>query len=598
MNKPEEIEFERSYVIRHEQCPKCAEEGRDTSEDNLAVYADGGQFCYSTHGIIKYSDTFKAIKNAAASTEPLDVGGALTELTWSRIEANSSISPRGHRSLTKATCDKYGVRHTFDSEGKVIMQYYPITKNNDMVGIRWRDDEKRFYKIGEVGMTCDLFGMSSFYSAKSNSVVIAAGEIDTLSMYQILSDYYKNRGYEVPVVCTTTGEGSFKQIQKHYNWFNDFDKIIVVPDQDEAGEAALHKLAKVLPHNKLYVMRLPKGINDVNDALVAGHGAKLLDLYFKASRYSPSGILGSDTLFHNLYTFENENVLTLPDFLHKMQTDYLAGGIIFPSLVNIVAPSGIGKSTILNEIIYHWIFKEPYTLGVLALESTDREFSKLLSSRHLNRKLTGMDQASSEEFLNSHKDFNRELFFTEDGDPRFYFMEELDGNVARIQELILTMILQCNCKVIVIDPLQDLFAGLSNEDQEVFLGWLKMIIKRYDLIIVCVNHIRKQDSKTDQTKMYTESEIMGSSTIIKSSFLTLLLNRNKYLDKDDYRSNVTSIVISKNRGTGLTGPCPSLYYDRNTHRLYDLDDYKKEFPDLFGENEDYEGKTKAKESVI
>lgn len=598
MNKPEEIEFERSYVIRHEQCPKCAEEGRDTSEDNLAVYADGGQFCYSTHGIIKYSDTFKAIKNAAANTEPLDVGGALTELTWSRIEANSSISPRGHRSLTKATCDKYGVRHTFDSEGKVIMQYYPITKNNDMVGIRWRDDEKRFYKIGEVGMTCDLFGMSSFYSAKSNSVVIAAGEIDTLSMYQILSDYYKNRGYEVPVVCTTTGEGSFKQIQKHYNWFNDFDKIIVVPDQDEAGEAALHKLAKVLPHNKLYVMRLPKGINDVNDALVAGHGAKLLDLYFKASRYSPSGILGSDTLFHNLYTFENENVLTLPDFLHKMQTDYLAGGIIFPSLVNIVAPSGIGKSTILNEIIYHWIFKEPYTLGVLALESTDREFSKLLSSRHLNRKLTGMDQASSEEFLNSHKDFNRELFFTEDGDPRFYFMEELDGDVARIQELILTMILQCNCKVIVIDPLQDLFAGLSNEDQEVFLGWLKMIIKRYDLIIVCVNHIRKQDSKTDQTKMYTESEIMGSSTIIKSSFLTLLLNRNKYLDKDDYRSNVTSIVISKNRGTGLTGPCPSLYYDRNTHRLYDLDDYKKEFPDLFGENEDYEGKTKAKESVI
>ena len=122
MNKPEEIEFERSYVIRHEQCPKCAEEGRDTSEDNLAVYADGGQFCYSTHGIIKYSDTFKAIKNAAANTEPLDVGGALTELTWSRIEANSSISPRGHRSLTKATCDKYGVRHTFDSEGKVIMQ--------------------------------------------------------------------------------------------------------------------------------------------------------------------------------------------------------------------------------------------------------------------------------------------------------------------------------------------------------------------------------------------------------------------------------------------------------------------------------------------
>ena len=590
MNTNNTIEFERSYVLEHRQCPKCAEEGRDNSQDNLAVYADGGEYCYSAHGIIKYSDTFKALKEAENNTEPLDVGSNFTFVTWERIEENSSINPRGYRGLTKNTCDQYGVRHTFDQDGTVIMQYYPVTKNGGMSGVRWRDENKLFYKVGEVGMTCDLFGMSSFHSAKSNTVVIAAGEIDTLSMYQILNDYYHTKGFKIPVVCTTTGEGSYKQIQRHYDWFNTFEKIVVCPDQDEAGEKALHKLAKVLPHDKLYVMRLPKGIKDINEGLVQGHSPKLLDLYFKASRYSPSGILGSDTLFHNLYTFENECVLTLPDFLKKMQEDYLAGGITFPSLVNIVAPSGIGKSTILNEIIYHWIFKEPYTLGVLALESTDREFSKLLSSRHLNRKLAGMDRDSVQEFLNSQKEYNQELFFHPDGTPRFYFMEELDGDIERIKSLILAMILQCGCKIILIDPLQDLFAGLNTDDQEIFLGWLKMIIKRYDLIIVCVNHIRKQDSKTDQTKMYTESEIMGSSTIIKSSFLTILLNRNKYLDKDDYRSNITSIVISKNRNTGLTGPCPPLFYDRNTHRLYDLDDYKKEHPNQFGENDDYEHK--------
>lgn len=35
-----------SYVLRHEQCPKCREVGNDRSGDNLAVYSDGHQYCF------------------------------------------------------------------------------------------------------------------------------------------------------------------------------------------------------------------------------------------------------------------------------------------------------------------------------------------------------------------------------------------------------------------------------------------------------------------------------------------------------------------------------------------------------------------------
>ena len=36
-----------SYILRHEQCPKCKEQGKDNGKDNLGVYSDGHKYCYS-----------------------------------------------------------------------------------------------------------------------------------------------------------------------------------------------------------------------------------------------------------------------------------------------------------------------------------------------------------------------------------------------------------------------------------------------------------------------------------------------------------------------------------------------------------------------
>lgn len=36
-----------SHVVEHVRCPECAKRGRDTSHDNLVIYSDGGQHCFS-----------------------------------------------------------------------------------------------------------------------------------------------------------------------------------------------------------------------------------------------------------------------------------------------------------------------------------------------------------------------------------------------------------------------------------------------------------------------------------------------------------------------------------------------------------------------
>lgn len=588
MSKELEEHYKKARVVKQTRCPKCEQEGKDRSGDNATHYEDGGIFCWARHGCIKMSDTYKKKLNQAIEyKEDIDMGNDFSPEYWDNLVANTTPDPRGYRGLYKDTCEKYGVMHEMDPEtGKVKFQYYPITKANDLSGVRWRDMNKDFFRRGEVGMDCDLFGQVAFQNTASKRIIIACGEIDTMTLYQVVSNESLKKGYgEIPVVCTTIGEGGYKQLQKQYHWLDSFERIIVCPDQDDAGLKHLHTLVKYLPKDKVHIMSLPRGFKDPNEMLEKGKQKELVNAFFKAQVYSPSGIVGSDALFHDLYDFDDKPRLSLPPFMRYVQDEMLRGGLEFPAIFNIVAPSGIGKSTILNEMVYHWIMNEPYKIGILALESTRKEFSKLLASRHLNKKLALLDSLERQALLEGTVDHNRDLYYNTDGSVRFYFMEELDGDIKRIKELIEQLIISCDCKIIVIDPLQDLFAGLANEDQEEFLGWLKIMVKRYEIIFVCINHIRKQDGKSDQNKMYMESEIMGSSTIIKSSFFTMLLNRNKYLKSDDPMTNVTKIMISKNRQTGITGPANDLYYDNVSHLLFDFEEYKQNNPDLFKEPE-------------
>jgi hypothetical protein len=47
-----------SYVVSKQQCPRCAAKGNDTSKNNLIIYSDGGQFCYSCNKVLKLSSTY------------------------------------------------------------------------------------------------------------------------------------------------------------------------------------------------------------------------------------------------------------------------------------------------------------------------------------------------------------------------------------------------------------------------------------------------------------------------------------------------------------------------------------------------------------
>jgi hypothetical protein len=56
-----------SHVIKHETCPRCAANGRDRTGDNLAIYDDGGSYCFSC-GYFQSARGFQSISREATGT--------------------------------------------------------------------------------------------------------------------------------------------------------------------------------------------------------------------------------------------------------------------------------------------------------------------------------------------------------------------------------------------------------------------------------------------------------------------------------------------------------------------------------------------------
>lgn len=75
-----------AHCIQHVQCPKCADEGKDRNGNNLAVYSDNSQYCFScghyvsAKGFSKYTE--KVNRDGVALGLPYDVATELPEVAW------------------------------------------------------------------------------------------------------------------------------------------------------------------------------------------------------------------------------------------------------------------------------------------------------------------------------------------------------------------------------------------------------------------------------------------------------------------------------------------------------------------------------------
>lgn len=565
------------------QCPRCARNGRDTAGDNLQVYGDGkGAYCHACEFTI-LSDEERAkrgIWDEEEEDEEVSTREPITNDENKQIKSYTGPKSKGWRGIKDETNVKYGVRYSYDEEsGEPDKQYVPTTINGELVGYKTRGFPKDFSDpIGVVGKDCDLIGQFR-YPNGGRTVVIVGGEVDMLSAEQMLGEYQESKGYDrIPIVTPSVGEtGSVKQIQAQYEWFNKFDTIIIGMDNDAAGKVALHKIAKVLPKGKVFVAQWSG--KDPNAMLQAGKKDQFITDYFRALKrpYTPDGIVGASSLADKIREAAMMLKIPLPAFMHRLQ-DMMAGGIPLKTIINLGSASGTGKSTIIDECTYFWIFNSPYKPGIVTLESDSGQYGTKLLSRHLGRKIDLIPTVEEKlAYLDSDwvREKEHELYFREDGTERFYLIEDRDGGLESMKAKIEELIIACGCQLIILDPLQDILDGMTNEEQAVFLKWMKGMVKSHDVTFINVNHVRKSQGGKQANSTGAdlfEEDMQGSSSIFKSGACNLLFTRNKEAE-DEIERNTTRMKASKIRWTGKTGVAGEYYYDNATHTMHDKEDW-------------------------
>lgn len=505
----------------------------------------------------------------------------ITEDELKYIRGNTSNQHNMFRGIEDKYHNFYGIRSEYGDNNEMMSRYYPNTEDSVPASYKKRALPKDFSQglVGRNGSTVDLFGMCRFKDG-GKYLLIVGGEEDCPAAFKMLRENQEARNQHhlppVAVVSPSVGETSCaKQIQNNYDRIDKFDIIVVCMDNDEKGWEATEKILEKLPPNKVRIMTCPD--KDPCEALKANKQKEFVNAFYRAKEYLPHGVTGSGEISNMMRQELATERLKLPGFM-KVLERMMGGGIPLGRIINIASASGAGKTTVVNEMIYEWLFASVYKTGILSLELDEGEYGIAMLSRHMKKKINLIEDLQERmEFMESEevKEAEQGLLYREDGSHRWMMLDEGDGGIEEVQNRILNLIIQHECKVIIIDPLSDLFDGLDTDQQAVHMRWQKRIAKKHKIIIVNILHVRKSGSgekANSAGRIMHEEDIHGSSSIFKSGAANILFARNKYTD-DPIEKNTTKVYMPKCRWTGNTGGAGEWYYCLEEHTLHDKQYY-------------------------
>ena len=563
-------------------CPRCINEGNDNSRDNLHVYGvyngkHGGACCFSCGFVIPSEDWMEERGYVSKEIENI-MGMEFTSDINEEIKNKTGIDSKNYRGVPTKISKWFGVRYEYDDEGEVSATYYPTTIKGKIVGYKVRKHPKTFNTpYGETGKECDMFGQFRFQT-HGHTIVIVGGEHDQLAAYSMLVTMQKDTRYDpVAVVSPTIGEaGAYKQAQEQYEFFNQFKKIVVALDNDQAGQEAQEKLIDVLPKGKVYVMKMR--YKDPNDYLIQEKTNEFISDFWAAKPYTPEGVKSASDGLDEIRDELLKPRITLPSYMHVMQ-GMMGGGIIQGRIANVIADTSAGKSTHVNRMVYHWIFNSPVIPTIVSLEATAAQYMIEMLSIHLEQnllwKMSGQDILDFLETEEGQKAKN-ELAYNEDGTPRFYIIDDRTGNIKDLEAQMEKLYRKHGSKLFVIDVLTDLLRGSSEEHSEDHMAFQRNMAKN-GVTTVNVMHTRKPPQSADGVpRKVTEYDALGTGSFVQSAAYNIVLNRDK-LSEDNIVRNTTEVDLPKCRG-GKTGAAGKWYFEFDKSTCHDLDDYLKNHP--------------------
>ena len=499
------LPLDKQVVDLHIPCPVCP------SSNAYCTYADGHGFCYScTYFKPKDKDT---------------------------LEDTYTYEFLGTRGIAKEVFQFFDTKTKIDSTGKPTSIGFPYP--NGSYKIR-KLDVKGFYTQGDIAKA-GLFGRNKFAASSNKTVTITEGELDALSIYQVLRS---------PVVSVHSAVTAGTDASLDRSWLNSFDKIVLAFDGDEAGREATSKVAKLFDYNKVYVVRFPGGLRkDANDYLRAGERDELATLWTNAKRFLPDTIVSSFPEFDKIIREKPKSGVPYP----FPTLNFMTYGIRTGESVLITAQEGVGKTEVMHAIEHNLLVETDDPIGSIFLEEPKRRHLQAIAGIHLAKPAHLPDSGVTDQAVfQAVQDVVRV-------DERLHIYSHFGSDDPEvILDTIRFLVSARGCRYILLDHITMVVSGLGGKDERTSLDYLstrlEMMVKELDFALIIVSHVN-DDGFT-----------RGSRNISKIADIRIDLFRN-ITDPDPVVRRITRLVVSKNRFCGRTGPAGELLFDPATYTL-------------------------------
>lgn len=521
------------------ECPNC------DSSDAFTIYEDGG-YCfscnYSDKKVSKEMNDFNSIPTATSTNKLAEI-----------MDLNSfAITSRG---ISKAVVDHFGIKMAVNPDGSGGSHFYPYTKDGKVIAYKERQLPKTFYIHGDFKDT-ELFGQAQAMGGKS--LVITEGELDACAVAQAFYDKY---GKVYPVVSIPSASGT-KVLLEQLSFIRRFETVVLFFDQDEAGQAAVEKAAKIIGAGRAKVAKLLE--KDPSDELLKNGSARLLQAYWDAQTWSPAGIVVGEPIWEQFKARQEVESIPYPNCLNGLN-DKLKG-IRHGEITLFTSGTGSGKSTVIKEIALDLLAKTNDKIGLISLEESVGDTAEKFISMSLQRSSMDLKTIPDAELRRGFEQVFK--------DERLVLLDHQGScSDTSLLDKIEYMALM-GCKYLILDHITIAVSegseGLGgNEAVDKLMSDLLKIVKKHNVWLGLISHLRKAPGggkSFEEGNLASIDDIKGSGSIKQISFDIIAFARNLVSDNDSERNTIKFRVL-KSRFTGQTGSAGAAVYSAETGRL-------------------------------
>ena len=525
------------------RCPNC-----DSSDACTTYHSDGHSFCYSC-------ETYTPGDNNMETEKVVEINNNST----STLKSTGIVDAIAERKISKDTARIYNtqIRKTGSMTTHHIYQYFD--NNGIHIANKVREvQNKKFWSEGNLSGS-GLFGQNIFGKA-GKYITVCEGEVDAMSAYELL-------GSKWPVVSIKNGAASALQnCRDSFEYLNKFEKVVLCFDNDKPGKEASLQVAELFEPNKCLIMNME--LKDANEYLKTNQREKFNTTWWNSKTFTPAGIVNLADLGEKLYDEKYCETVLYPwvglnDKTYGMRTG---------ELVCFTSGAGMGKSSIIRELMHHVMSNSQDNIGVLAMEENIRNTAFNIMSVEANERLyiKEIRNRFTKEQLVEWQDKTI-------GTGRFFAFDHF-GSISNDEILsrVRYMAKALGCKWVVLDHLSILVSGQEDNGDErksidILMTKLRSIVEETNIGLLLVSHLRRPagDRGHEDGREVSLSHLRGSASIAHLSDSVIALERNQQAE-DPTEANTTILRVLKNRYTGDTGIACRLHYDKESGRMTEI----------------------------